>query len=128
MLLGALISSTDPLAVLAILKQAGAPPNLELQIPGESLFHDGIALTMFILFYTMAFDWTGNCSIQHHGVPENAVGRRYPSSPAGKLVPALASRLHTRPGMGTRAARRAYNMETQRGCAVRRRPMPHANA
>jgi CPA1 family monovalent cation:H+ antiporter len=58
MLLGALISPTDPLAVLAILKQAGAPPDLELQIAGESLFNDGIALTMFILFFTMAFDNT----------------------------------------------------------------------
>jgi len=58
MLLGALISPTDPIAVLAILQQAGAPPNLELQISGESLFNDGIALTLFILFYTMAFDNT----------------------------------------------------------------------
>jgi len=58
-LLGALISPTDPVAVLAILKNVGAPANLELQIAGESLFNDGIALTLFILFFTMTFDNTG---------------------------------------------------------------------
>lgn len=56
MLLGALISPTDPVAVLAILKNLGAPVNLEMQIAGESLFNDGIALTLFILFFTMTFD------------------------------------------------------------------------
>jgi CPA1 family monovalent cation:H+ antiporter len=55
MVLGALISPTDPVAVLAILKKVGAPPNLEMQIAGESLFNDGIALTLFILFYAMTF-------------------------------------------------------------------------
>jgi CPA1 family monovalent cation:H+ antiporter len=58
MLLGALISPTDPVAVLAILKNVGAPPDLELQIAGESLFNDGFALTLFILFFTMTFDNT----------------------------------------------------------------------
>jgi len=55
MVLGALISPTDPVAVLAILKKVGAPPNLEMQIAGESLFNDGIALTLFILFFEMTF-------------------------------------------------------------------------
>jgi CPA1 family monovalent cation:H+ antiporter len=58
MLLGALISPTDPVAVLAILKNVSAPPNLELQIAGESLFNDGFALTLFILFFAMTFDNT----------------------------------------------------------------------
>jgi CPA1 family monovalent cation:H+ antiporter len=58
-LLGALISPTDPVAVLAILKNVGAPAKLELQIAGESLFNDGIAFTLFILFFTMTFDNTG---------------------------------------------------------------------
>lgn len=56
MLLGALISPTDPVAVLAILKTVGTPANIEMQIAGESLFNDGMALTLFILFYTMTFD------------------------------------------------------------------------
>jgi CPA1 family monovalent cation:H+ antiporter len=56
LLLGALISPTDPVAVLAILKTAGAPPSLDIQIAGESLFNDGIALTLFLLFYAMTFN------------------------------------------------------------------------
>jgi len=58
MLLGAVISPTDPVAVLAILKKLGAPPNLKMQIAGESLFNDGIALTLFILFFAMTFNNT----------------------------------------------------------------------
>jgi len=42
--------------VLAILKNIGAPANIEMQIAGESLFNDGMALTLFILFYSMTFD------------------------------------------------------------------------
>ena len=51
LLFGALISPTDPIAVLGILKKANIPPTLEMKISGESLFNDGVAVVVFITIY-----------------------------------------------------------------------------
>lgn len=51
LLFGALISPTDPIAVLGILKKSKIPSSLEMKISGESLFNDGVAVVVFITIY-----------------------------------------------------------------------------
>ncbi len=50
LLFGAIISATDPVAVLALFKEYGAPKRLTLIFEGESLFNDGTAFAIFLVF------------------------------------------------------------------------------
>jgi len=63
LLFGALISPTDPIAVVGILRKAKIPESLETKISGESLLNDGVGVVLFITFYQIAQIGLENISV-----------------------------------------------------------------
>ncbi|HXT95357.1 MAG TPA: cation:proton antiporter [Polyangia bacterium] len=54
LLFGAIVSPTDPIAVLGMLRTARAPKRLEVQMAGESLFNDAVGVVVFFALYAVA--------------------------------------------------------------------------
>lgn len=70
LLTGALLSATDPAAVITLLQRAGAPERLSLLLEGESLFNDATAIVLFSIIIAMALSGVESSGSWSAAVPQ----------------------------------------------------------
>lgn len=85
---GALISPTDPVAVLGVLREADLPKTLETKIAGESLFNDGVAYVVFLILVGLAFPAASHGG--DHGSPLQAAALLFVQEAIGGALLGIA--------------------------------------
>ncbi len=97
---GALISPTDPVAVLSMFEGVRLPPSIKVELQGEALFNDGIGVVLFVLLVgvaapVLAFPWSRRLSIRNvpfltwagvHGGISVALALALPDSAAKPVI------------------------------------------
>ena len=91
LLFGTLISATDPVAVLALFKELGAPRRLTLIFEGESLFNDGTAFALFLVVLAYMQSIAGFHSVSHGNIYSVFAHHIFGTDPTGLIVTGVIS-------------------------------------